>query len=243
MFFSISSPFGGSSQEGSARPAMPVLEVPTPTEPPTPAVPDAPVTPIDPDPGTPGAPESPAPAPTPNEPPTPVVPEPRPGSPEPVHPDSAPMPELEARLVTYIEDTHGLVQHMLSALDSLIETTNDPEVRDTLEHHKEETNRHRERLAERLRAHRATPLMVKDAGQIFVALTSGSVDRPHPRSPAKVLSDGFIAEHLEITSYELLEGVAKDAGDLQTAEVARRNRADKEAMVEKLREVMAGIRS
>ena len=145
------------------------------------------------------------------------------------------MTELETRLVTYIEDAHGLEQHMLRALDSLIETTNDPEIRDTLEHHKEETDLHRERLAERLQAHHATPSMVEDAGQIFVALTSGLIDRAHPRSPAKVLSDGVLAEHLEITSYELLERVARAAGDLRTAEVARRNRADEEAMVEKLR--------
>ncbi len=77
--------------------------------------------------------------------------------------------------------------------------------------------------------------MVKDAGQIFVVLTREMIDRADPGSAAKVLSDGFVAEHLEITSYELLERVAKAAGDFQTAEVARHNRADEEAMVEKLR--------
>ena len=145
------------------------------------------------------------------------------------------MTDLEERLVTYIEDAHGLEQHMLRALDSLIETANNPEIRHTLEHHRDETDRHRERLAERLQAHDTTPSMVKDAGQIFVALTREMIDRADPGSAAKVLSDGFVAEHLEITSYELLERVAKAAGDFQTAEVARHNRADEEAMVEKLR--------
>lgn len=142
------------------------------------------------------------------------------------------MTELEERLVTYIEDTDGLEQHMLHALDSLIETTDDPEIRDTLEHHREETDRHRERLAERLYAHHATPSIVRDAGQIFIALSREIVDRAHPHSPAKVLSAGVVAEHLEITSYELLERAANAAGDLETAEVARQNRAEEEAMLE-----------
>ena len=49
------------------------------------------------------------------------------------------MTDLEERLVTYIEDAHGLEQHMLRALDSLIETANNPEIRHALEHHRDET--------------------------------------------------------------------------------------------------------
>ncbi len=39
---------------------------------------------------------------------------------------------------------------------------------------------------------------------------------------------------MEIASYQLLERLAKKAGDETTAEVARRNRADEEAMAQKI---------
>jgi len=39
---------------------------------------------------------------------------------------------------------------------------------------------------------------------------------------------------MEIASYQLLERLAKRAGDAQTAEVARQNRSDEEAMAQKI---------
>ena len=87
---------------------------------------------------------------------------------------------------------------MLRALDGLISTTNDPEMRGHLEHHKEETERHRRLLAERLEAHDTTPSTVKDAGQIFAALSKGIIDMARTDNAGKNLRDGYVAEHLEI---------------------------------------------
>jgi ferritin-like metal-binding protein YciE len=39
---------------------------------------------------------------------------------------------------------------------------------------------------------------------------------------------------MEIAAYHLLERLAKKAGDQETAEVARQNRADEEAMARKI---------
>jgi ferritin-like metal-binding protein YciE len=43
-----------------------------------------------------------------------------------------------------------------------------------------------------------------------------------------------VTEHMEIAAYQLLERLAKKAGDQQTAEVARQNRADEQAMARKI---------
>jgi ferritin-like metal-binding protein YciE len=43
-----------------------------------------------------------------------------------------------------------------------------------------------------------------------------------------------VIEQLEIANYELLERFAKAAGDDETAEVAKQNRRDEEAMAKKI---------
>ena len=62
----------------------------------------------------------------------------------------------------------------------------------------------------------------------------GVVDLARTDKPGKNARDGFVAEHMEIAACELLERLAEKAGDDQTAEVARENRADEKAMARKI---------
>jgi ferritin-like metal-binding protein YciE len=137
---------------------------------------------------------------------------------------------IEEQLVKYLEDTHALEQHVLKALDSMISTTDAPELLGPLQEHRQQTEAHLQRLEQRLQAHGAKPTPVKEAGMIFAALGLGLVHQVRDDDSGKHARDGYVAEHLEIAAYEMLQRVAARAGDTETADVARRNLADEEAM-------------
>jgi ferritin-like metal-binding protein YciE len=116
----------------------------------------------------------------------------------------------------------------------MISTTDDPEIKEMLEHHKEETEHQESRLRERLDALGAGTSTRKQAQTVAAALVKGVTDVARGDQAGKNARDGYTTEHMEIAAYELLERLAKKAGDEQTAEVARENRADEKAMARKI---------
>jgi ferritin-like metal-binding protein YciE len=142
--------------------------------------------------------------------------------------------ELTAQLVKHIDDAYAMEQNVLRMLDGMIGTTEDAEIRQELEHHKSQTAQHAERMRQALEAHDASPSTVKEAGGMLGALAKGVVDMARGEKAGRNARDGFATEHMEIASYELLERVARRAGDEATAEAARRNRQDEEAMAQKI---------
>ena len=142
--------------------------------------------------------------------------------------------KLKEKLVEYVEDAHAMEQSVSTMLESMISTTDDPEIRSMLEHHKQETEEHERRLRERLDALGAGTSTRKQAQTIATALMKGVGDMARTDKPGKNARDGFVTEHMEIAAYELLERLAKKAGDPETAEVARQNRADEEEMARRI---------
>jgi ferritin-like metal-binding protein YciE len=138
------------------------------------------------------------------------------------------------QLVKHIDEAYAMEQDVLRMLDSMIETTEDAEMKSALEHHKHETEQQAERLKARLEAHDASPSLVKEAGGILGALMKSVVDMTRSEKAGRNARDGYATEHMEIASYQLLERVAVQAGDEKTAEVARTNRAEEEAMAKKI---------
>jgi ferritin-like metal-binding protein YciE len=140
--------------------------------------------------------------------------------------------KLREKLVEYVEDAHAMEQSVLRSLDSMISTTNDPEIVEMLRHHKEESERHERLLKERLDdALGAGTSTRKEAQTVAGALLN---DQARTDKPGKNARDGYVTEHMKIAAYQLLERLAVRAGDQETAEVARRNRADEEAMAQKI---------
>jgi ferritin-like metal-binding protein YciE len=142
--------------------------------------------------------------------------------------------KLKQKLVEYVQDAHAMEQNVSTMLDSMISTTDDPEITEMLRHHKQETEEHERRLRERLDALGAGTSTIKEAGGVGAALMKGVGDMARTDKPGKNARDAFMTEHMEIAAYELLERLAKKAGDQETAEVARKNRSDEQAMAKKI---------
>jgi ferritin-like metal-binding protein YciE len=142
--------------------------------------------------------------------------------------------KLQQKLIDYVEDAHVMEQNVSRMLDSMITTTDDPQITEMLKHHQEETECHEQRLRKRLDALGAGPSTRKQAQTIATALVKGAGDQIRGDKVGKNARDGYVSEHMEIAAYQLLERLAQRAGDPETAEVARQNRADDEAMVQKI---------
>jgi ferritin-like metal-binding protein YciE len=142
--------------------------------------------------------------------------------------------KLQQKLVDYVQDAHAMEQNVSTMLDSMISTTDDPEIKQMLKHHKQQTAEHERRLRERLDAMGAGTSKAKEVGGIGAALFKGVGDMARTDKPGKNARDAYTTEHMEIAAYELLERLAKRAGDEETAEVARQNRSEEQAMAKKI---------
>jgi len=142
--------------------------------------------------------------------------------------------KLQQKLADYVEDAHAMEQNDLKMIDSMISTTDDPQMKEMLETHKRETEEHERRLRERLDAMGRGTSVRKQAQAIGAALLKGVGDVARGDKAGKNARDGYTAEHMEIAAYQLLERLADRAGDTETAQVARRNRADEEEMARRI---------
>jgi ferritin-like metal-binding protein YciE len=129
----------------------------------------------------------------------------------------SPMGDIQAQLVKHIDEAHALEQNVLRMLDSMIQTTDDAEILDRLEHHKLETQEHATTMRRRLEYHGAEPSMVRQAAGMLEALMKMPLDLVRGEKAGRNARDAYATEHLEIASYQLLRRVAERAGDEETA--------------------------
>jgi ferritin-like metal-binding protein YciE len=142
--------------------------------------------------------------------------------------------QLNEQLIKHIDEAHALEQNVLRMLDGMIATTDDPGVLDALEYHKLQTQKHADRMAERLEAHATMPSTVKQIGGVLGALAKLPLDLVRGESAGRNARDAYATEHLEIASYELLRRIAEKAGDEETALAAREIIAEEQAMAKQI---------
>ena len=143
---------------------------------------------------------------------------------------------LRRKLVEYVQNVHAMEQNILLMLDSIILTTEDLNLTAMFRAHKEETRRQERRLNERLKALGGLGLTStrKDLAAIASAQAKGVADLWRADKAVRNARDAFVTEHLEIAAYEVLERLAERAEDPETAELARENRAEEEAMARRI---------
>jgi ferritin-like metal-binding protein YciE len=137
---------------------------------------------------------------------------------------------LEEQLVKHVDEALAMETNVLRMLDAMIGTTEDPELKEGLRQHKLETETHVDRMLSRLAAHEASPSTVREAGGFLTALMKSVVDFARGQKAGRNARDAYATEHMEIAAYELLERIARRAGDEETAQAAAQNRADEERM-------------
>ena len=142
--------------------------------------------------------------------------------------------ELKNQLVKHIDEALAMEQNVLRMLDSMIETTDDQEIKEQLREHKLETERQADRMQRRLEAHGASPSTVREFVGIGEALMKSVLDMTRGEKAGRNARDAYATEHMEIAAYQLLERVASRAGDEETAAMARESRAEEEAMAAKI---------
>jgi ferritin-like metal-binding protein YciE len=156
--------------------------------------------------------------------------------------------DTKTLILQQLDEAHAIETALVTNLGAHIAMTTDDEYRSLLERHLKETESHAKAVDRRRKqlgrsggrgiVSYATRTARDLIGQALV-LTKGPIDgirTPDQRERMlKNARDECATEALEIATYDMLETVAKAAGDKVTAKLAADHRRDEERMLEALR--------
>jgi ferritin-like metal-binding protein YciE len=145
-----------------------------------------------------------------------------------------PPSDLQEQLVKHLTDCHSIEVQALVQMKAAPKILGDEELAKIYEEHEKETEEHKRLVEERLEAHGASRSIVKDVAGAVGGVPMVLFAKFNPDTPGKLANHALSYEHMEHAAYELLERIARRAGDTETAEVARRIAEQELAMAERI---------
>jgi ferritin-like metal-binding protein YciE len=142
--------------------------------------------------------------------------------------------DLHVQVNKYLADAHSIEVQALAQLRSAPDIADDPELSAMYRAHLIETEGHERTTRRVLEARDASPSQAKDAMMAIGAKGFVLFARLQPDTPGKLHAHALSYEALELSSYELLSGVAARAGDGFVASAAERIAAEERAMMSRL---------
>jgi ferritin-like metal-binding protein YciE len=142
---------------------------------------------------------------------------------------------LGEQLDSYLADAHAIEAQAMTLLSKAADTVADAQLEEAFRTHLVETERHSELVADRLSARGSSPSRLKDAAMKMGGFNWSTFFKAHRDTTGKLAAFAYAFEHLEIAGYAELERVAVEAGDPETANLAKLIRAQEEEAAVKLR--------
>jgi ferritin-like metal-binding protein YciE len=141
---------------------------------------------------------------------------------------------IQEQLVKYLTDVHSIEEQALVQMRSAPDMAGDDELAAAFRDHEVETAEQERRVRDRLDAHDATPNRLKDLAGAVTGKGFVLFARSQPDTPGKLAAHAYSYEHMELAAYELLERVARRAGDEETATMARSIAGQEAAMAKRI---------
>lgn len=142
--------------------------------------------------------------------------------------------DIDEQLTKYLTDAHSIEVQALAQMRAAPDIAGDEALAAIFAAHLVETEGHERLIRKRLEARGASPAALKDGAGAVTGKGFVLFAKAQPDTPGKLVAHAYSYEHLELAAYDLLVRVAEQAGDEETAEVARRIRAEEQAMAERL---------
>jgi UDP-glucose 4-epimerase len=142
--------------------------------------------------------------------------------------------DLATQLNRCLADVHAIEKQGLQLLEMAPRVVEDEGLKRFFAAHLRESEEHEAMLRERIEVRGAKPAKARDSVLQLTGMQVGAFFAAQPETRAKLV--GFVSafEHLEIAAYELLERLARRAGDQKVTGVAERALAEERAAVDAL---------
>src|ERR687886_1072691 len=144
------------------------------------------------------------------------------------------MSDIHEQLTKYLTDAHSIEEQALAQLRTAPKLAGEPTLARAYEQHLTETEGHERTVRELLEARGAKPSRTKDAVMMLGGKGFVLFARLNPDTPGKLHAHALSYEALELSSYELLAGVAERAGEDDVVNAARRIADEERAMMQRL---------